>query len=286
MPDVAFITIHGMGDTPPHYAAELVRRLRQRLGPALQERVHMGSVYYQEILQRNQMVVWERMRGHSNVHYDKLRKFVLFGLGDAAGLENRKEDPGSVYGRAQTEIARTLLAAHALNPDMPVVFLAQSLGCQVLSCYFYDAQKALAGGRATAGIWQDIGAWAREELRRDLTASERRFLAGGTCVGWITTGCNIPVFVASHLEMQIIPIARPTPGFRWLNIYDPDDVLGWPMRPLSRAYGELVEDRAINAGKGVFNLLFRSWNPLSHDIYWSDEQVLDPLVAMLRQAAR
>ena len=168
---------------------------------------------------------------------------------------------------------------------MPVVFLTHSLGCQVLSSYIYDAQKAGAGGRVAAGIWKDIDAWADKTLRRALTSSEKKFMAARTCVGWITTGCNIPIFVAAHKEMHIIPIARPTPMFKWINIYDPDDVLGWPLQPLSDGYHELVEDRAINAGRGMVNWLLKSWNPWSHNSYWNDDQVLDPLVGMLRQLA-
>jgi hypothetical protein len=285
MPEVALITVHGMGDTKRDYADALLGRVRSKLGPTLYGRVHTGSVYYQHILQANQQLVWQRVHEQARIHYDELRRFVLFGLGDAAGLENRKEDPGSVYELAQGEIARTLLAAHAANPEMPVVFLSQSLGCQVLSSYIYDAQKAGAGGRVHAGVWKNIDAWSSAALGRVLSASERDFLSAGTCMGWITTGCNIPVFVAAHKEMHIIPIAPPTPLFRWINIYDPDDVLGWPLRPLSAGYRELVEDRAINAGQGVVNWMLKSWNPLSHENYWSDDQVLEPLSAMLRRLA-
>lgn len=285
MPHVALITVHGMGETPPDYADGLVRLLQAKLGPSLHARVDYRSIYYQDILQRNEQVIWQRVAANSKVHYDDLRKFVLFGLGDAAGLENRKEIDGSVYELAQAEIARTMLAAYAANPTMPVVFLTHSLGCQVLSSYIYDAQKARAGGTVAAGIWKDIDAWAARTLRRALTRSEKHFMAAGTCMGWITTGCNIPVFVAAHKEMHIIPIARPTPSFRWINIYDPDDVLGWPLQPLSDGYRDLVEDRAINAGRGMVNWLLKSWNPWSHNAYWNDDQVLDPLAGMLGQLA-
>lgn len=61
------------------------------------------------------------------------------------------------------------------------------------------------------------------------------FLRAETCMAWVTTGCNIPLFVAAHKTMNIKPIQPPngSPTFKWLNIYDPDDVLGWPLQPLS-----------------------------------------------------
>jgi hypothetical protein len=284
MTQVALIAVHGMGETLPDYADGLMAGLRTRLD-ALASQVVMRSVYYQGILHDNQRLVWDRTAATGQVRYAALRKFVLYGLGDAAGLENSKDDPGSIYEQAQGEIATTLLSAHAARPGMPVVFVAHSLGCQVLSSYLYDAQKAAAGKPVGAGIWRDIGAWSGATLGRALTASELAFIGGGTCVALVTTGCNIPIFVAAHQEMHIIPIAPPTSQFKWINFYDPDDVLGWPLQPLSNGYRELVEDRAINASGGVGDLLLRSWNPLAHNTYWDDDAVLDAIAAMLRRLA-
>ena len=284
MAEVALITVHGMGETLPTYADALMDRLRGQLG-SLAGQVAMRSVYYQKILQDNQNAIWEMTREHGTVRYADLRKFVLFGFGDAAGLENRKEIPGSVYELAQGEIARALLSAHALRPGMPVVFVAQSLGCQVLSSYIYDAQKAAKGQPVSAGIWRNIDAWALAAVGRALTASEKTFLGAGTCAALVTTGCNIPVFIAAHKIMHIIPIERPTSLFKWINFYDPDDVLGWPLQPLPGGYNELVEDRIVNASGGVASLLLRSWNPFSHNSYWDDATVVAAIAAMLRRLA-
>jgi hypothetical protein len=199
MADVALITVHGMGETPREYAADLAKRLRARIGPSFDRQVDLRAVYYQQILQPNEQEVWRRITGNSRVRYDQLRKFLLFGFGDAAGLENRKEDSGSVYELAQIEIAKTLLDAYvASGPNTPVVLLSHSLGCQVLSSYIYDAQKARSGVPVAAGVWKDIDHWSRTLQGRALTESEKAFLACGTALGWITTGCNIPIFVAAQ----------------------------------------------------------------------------------------
>jgi hypothetical protein len=283
MPTAALVAVHGMGETPRDYATTTFGALAARLG-AVAARVDFRSVYYQDILKPNQETVWARIDGAAKVHYDDLRRFLLFGFGDAAGLENRKEDDGSVYELAQAAIARQLLGVHAFAPDARIVFMAHSLGCQVLSSYVYDAQKALGGGTVQAGIWKDVDAWAQRALGHRLTDAERRFLAGGSCAAFVTTGCNIPIFVAAHRQMDIKPIARPTPAFRWTNLYDPDDALGWPLQPLSPGYGMLVEDRAINAGRGMVEWILKSWNPWSHSAYWDDGQVLATLESTLRTA--
>ncbi|HEX9173346.1 MAG TPA: hypothetical protein VF861_11845, partial [Telluria sp.] len=90
MPDVALITVHGMGEDNVEYAAPLRKRLARKMGPRFEESVDVRSVYYKAALLQNQQVVWDRIAATSKVHYDDLRKFVLFGLGDAAGLETRK----------------------------------------------------------------------------------------------------------------------------------------------------------------------------------------------------
>jgi hypothetical protein len=281
MPQAALLTVHGMGETPREYAVKLFQSVGARLGP-LASMVDFRSIYYQDILKPNQETVWAKVNDSTRLHYADLRRFLLFGFGDAAGLENRKEIEGSVYELAQGAIARQLLGVARQDPSTRVVFLAQSLGCQVLSSYLYDAQKAAAGDRVQAGVWKDIDAWAMRTLGARLSDSDRRFLAGGTCASLVTTGCNIPIFVAAHKTMDIKPIARPTPGFEWINLYDPDDALGWPLQPLSPGYAELVDDRAINAGQGAVTWILKSWNPLSHSAYWSDAQVLDVLAQRLR----
>lgn len=281
MAKVALVTVHGMGETQRGYAKPMLTALQRRMGDSF-PRVDTRAAYYQHILQDNEQEVWKRINTASKVHYDDLRKFLLFGFGDAAGLENRKEDDCSTYELAQAEIARALLSACEQNGSAtPLVLLAHSLGCQVLSSYLYDAQKAMKRLPVRAGIWRDIDQASLGFAGRVLNEAEKRFISGGTCTGLITTGCNIPIFVAAHQGMTIIPIDRPTPFFRWLNLYDPDDVLGWPLQPLSPGYSSLVQDRAVNSGQGAVNWILKSWNPASHNSYWTDDEVIDPLADML-----
>jgi hypothetical protein len=200
-----------MGETPRDYAEKLFHAWRRGWG-RWRAQVDFRSVYYQDILKPNQETVWARVSETTRLRYADLRRFLLFGFGDAAGLENRKEIDGSVYELAQEAIARQLLGVARQDPSTRVVFLAQSLGCQVLSSYIYDAQKALAGGR---GPGRDLEGHRRLGPARAGRAPERqekRFLAGATCTAFVTTGCNIPIFCAAHKQMDIKPIARPTPN--------------------------------------------------------------------------
>ena len=60
------------------------------------------------------------------------------------------------------------------------------------------------------------------------------------------------------------------------------DLLGWPLAELSDNYATAVTDHSVNAGSGILGWIVKSWNPLSHGQYWGDDEVLDPLEAMLR----
>ncbi len=277
----AIVTVHGMGRTDPQYNRELVGELQHRLG-SLYDKLHVGKVYYQDVLQPNEDRVWQAVG--RRVKWDELRKFLLFGLGDAAGLEAGKTAIDSDYAQAQLRIARELfLAREAMAGSGPLLILAQSLGGQVTSNYFWDARKAASGDRPRVGIWQDL---ANVEGRitggRALTADETAFLQGSSLRVLMTTGCNIPIFVAAHAKHDVLPI-QPNEAFEWHNYYDKDDVLGWPLADLSPQYGRVVKDHPVNAGSGMIGWLLKSWNPMSHTQYWADDELLDPLEEKLRE---
>lgn len=262
MKSLVILPVHGMGETGRDYADGLRRALRGRFGAAAWRKVVFQPIYYQDLIQRNQERVWSDMQA-GRVAWKKLRRFMLYAFSDAASLEHHSDDPASAYVLAQARIRDTLtrLLDRGLDPATPVALLPHSLGCQVLSNYIWDAQR-------------NQGIWKHAPLARP--AAELNFLRFGTLRLIVSAGCNIPLFVAGL--KTITPIARPHPAFRWLNINDKDDVLGWPLKPLSPAYARLVEsDLAINSGS-----LLESWNPFSHNAYWGDRDFLAHAMAALR----
>lgn len=280
MKSVALITLHGMGETAPEYAEKLFAKLQQDK-PAQTDQLYFGSVYYQDLLQYNEQRVWQAV-GH-RLRWSKLRRFMLFGFADAAALEHRKEQPHSLYHYSQLKIARALyLAKQQLNETGKLVLLAHSLGCHVLSCYLWDAQQAKTGQKPAAGIWRDIRRY-QAGISGDvaLTDDDIAFLRGDRLSTLITTGCNIPIFVAAHAQELIIPFNKPNAGFSWLNYYDKDDVLGWPLADLSEPYADLVSDIEVSVTGGFWGWLAASWNPLSHNLYWQDKQVQHAILKVI-----
>ena len=262
---IAVIAIHGMGDTDRNYAGPLRKNLKSMLTAAQWAKIHFDSIYYQDILQDNQRKLFERSKSQLDGMF--LRKFLLYGISDAAGLEYSRTIPGGVYDISQQRIFDVMgKAFQALGEQLaPVVMVAQSLGGQVISNYIWDAHKESV-------LW---GVWRHQHA--GLPPDDKKFRRFETLRTLFTTGCNIPLFVGGLPRRKIKPIAKPNDEFEWKNYFDEDDVLGWPLQPLSKKYGELVEDVAINAGG-----FFTSWNPLSHTGYWTDKDFLRPLTAHLK----
>lgn len=273
MKELAIVAIHGMGKTDEDFDHRLKAVLRDRVGDSRWSRIVWEKVYYQGILQPHQKRLMNASMVEGDVDWIKLRKFVLFGFSDAASMESRPSAPNSVYFQIQQIILDTLNRALAGLGDAgkPVIIIAQSLGCQVISNYIWDAQR-----KVEAGVF-------RHEAERPIPTNtkEGKFLRLKTLSHLFTSGCNIPIFIAGLPKEKIKPITVDARGWSisWQNYYDPDDALGWPLRPVNKAYRRTVSvDKAINVG-GLFN----AWNPLSHQQYWRDDDFLDPVEDAVRQ---
>ena len=68
-------------------------------------------------------------------------------------------------------------------------------------------------------------------------------------------------------------------GAEWYNIFDRDDVLAWPLKPINKAYNEVVtEDVSIQVGG-----MLTGWNPLCHLDYWKDFDVISRVGDAIRE---
>ena len=64
---------------------------------------------------------------------------------------------------------------------------------------------------------------------------------------------------------------------KWLNLFDADDVLGWPLKQLSLSYSDAVsEDIEVSVGN-----ILTSWNPANHAAYWTDDTVIKPVAYLI-----
>ncbi|MFT5084313.1 MAG: hypothetical protein ACI9Y1_002367 [Lentisphaeria bacterium] len=104
------------------------------------------------------------------------------------------------------------------------------------------------------------------------------FEYGEHLAGMITFGCNIPLFSFAYKEADLIPIKFPGSKLsssqkeksEWLNFYDPNDILGYPLAQLNNKFS-FIKDKHINVEE-----IGTSWNPLTHSAYWTDDDFTEP----------
>ncbi|MCY1448174.1 hypothetical protein D9M71_648280 [compost metagenome] len=152
-----------------------------------------------------------------------------------------------------------------VGPTTPLVVLAHSLGGHIISNYVWDQQKL----NATPSCPRDP------------------FLAMETLVGLVTFGCNIPLFTFAYDPVQ--PIRFPghcldedlSRAARWMNVYAPADLLGYPLRPVQGYAAVVHEDKAMAVGPW-----YKRHTPLTHLEYWDDTGFQDYLARNIDELLR
>jgi hypothetical protein len=257
-----------MGAQNENFADGFLRAVRARAEAhgLHSDALETQPVWWGDLFQADEDDLWRRMTEAHRLDWAWMRKFVMAVLADAVAY--RRPNPGqydhyqAVHQRVHERLSDLSKRAGA---GTPLVVAAHSLGSVIFSDHVWDEQRRRGPGRDA------------------LTRCQ-------TLAGIITFGSNIPLFTLGLPE--ITPIAFPPPGdalseavraaARWMNYYDPDDVLGYPLREISPSYAATVtEDVAINVGN-----LLESWNPTSHTAYWDDETFIDRVAAQLAAVAR
>jgi hypothetical protein len=257
--------VHGMGATPDDFAHDTIQELRNRLsGRGLnRDDVAWEAVYWAPVLAPREDQLWVDLSAENDLNWAKLRKFFINGFGNSLAYQAVQERRSGVYGRIHGVVHDALrkLRGRLGNDDKPLVVIAHSLGTVIMSDYIWDRQQG------------------RDTERYGGTAFERM----ETLAGLVTLGSNIPLFSLAHDPVTCIQFPPPAlpqhlkKRAKWLNFYDSDDVLAWPLKPLSLQYAETVnEDIEVN----VSNIL-TAWNPAHHTAYWTDDDVIKPTAYLI-----
>ena len=121
---IAVIVIHGMGDTDRNYADPLRENLESMLTAAQWAEIHFDDIWYQDFLQKNQAALFRRSKSQLDSMF--LRKFLLYGISDAASLEYSRTIQDGVYEKTQRRIFDVMGKAYQeLGQQLaPVVMVA------------------------------------------------------------------------------------------------------------------------------------------------------------------
>lgn len=260
--ELALITIHGMGGIDKNYYKGFESIISSMMGKKW-EHISMKPVFYDFILERPQEKLWETMVKYNKLDNEFLRRIFLSSFSDATSLEHSQKTDKELYIRVQYEIFMALdmaLAEMAGGVSKPVVLVAYSLGCQVISSYIWDAQNNL----------NLFGEEGKKILNGKVINDFHRLK---TLSNLITIGCNIPLFVAGLEKRECFK--KLNEDFIWDNYYDQDDVLGWPLKQLGDSYS-LINDHNIDVGD-----IFTSWNFMCHLDYWKNKTIVKNLLNII-----
>ncbi len=265
MARLAIAVIHGMGSQDRKYSRPLRDEINDRLGAAGVNQVQWGEIFWADILKKRQKDYINQAKNSTDLDFISLRSFMVGSFGDASAYRKTKDKKNTTYQKIHQRVSKCVASLDdPANPDTPLIVLAHSLGGHIMSNYIYDMQKKTATGATGLSNFQRME----------------------TLAGFITFGCNIPFFVFAYAKKDIKPIRFPglalPPALRkkarWLNFFDPDDVLGYPLKPINQAYSKVVDqDIPINVG-GILT----SWNPMSHQKYWTDNDFTKPVARFIK----
>jgi hypothetical protein len=286
---VGVLILHGMGQQKKDFAVGLIRRLRKRI-PELSNQpdvVKFQPVWWAKLLNQRSDDLWDTMTKDARLDWKRTRTFVLGNLGDAVAYQRLPYKETDIYREAHALIAEELASLESeVEPNAPAVLLAHSLGSYIISNYIWDRQK----GYSLAAVEARAPGGAEAGVGPELTDFQKLT----TLTGIITYGSNIPVLTLGQKKVEPIDFPRLEelqkrlatfrPGITiddirdvalWSNFYDRDDVLGWPLQPLSDLYRTTVTDQQVNAG------FFKGPTPLSHVAYQRDRDVLKPMAQLI-----
>lgn len=283
--EVGVVIIHGMGDPGSAFALPLIDGLSRALG------VDAGAVafepcFWSDLLQDGQDEIWRRLQEASSpMRINLLRKWVVGTLGDPTGYLSGYERQGiPLMHRVHQRFADSLARVEARLADprrAPVVVLAHSLGCVVVTNYLWNLERA-AGEVGTAAV-SAMHSGAREVARKAIGETAVQRLE--TLAGLVTFGCNIPLFLPPNPPYECVRFPRPGLAAhlravaRWLNVYDPYDILGYPLVGLwDEMHGTTIEDVVMEVGMPGL-----STTPFSHTFYWTDEGFQSLVIGELRR---
>jgi hypothetical protein len=276
---LAIILIHGIGPIKEEWAEDIIEELKKKTAsqitklltdtktPDIDDIIEIRSVYWKGVFQKREDALNEILdrqietmkidgsfvsRIARAVHhkiYEFQNEITTNFIGDIIvyGNPTAQQDVYSKISQTLDDVAKKI---EGLNSKAPLTIIAHSLGTVIASDFIYDLRKE------------------RQKIGED--SFDSRF-----CLyNLFTVGSPIALFSLRFGDPAAFnkPIYVEDEKGRWLNIYDTDDPVGMPLRPLNNAYADAVfKDVKVDAG--IYGL--------SHTSYFSHSKTIDMISCKL-----
>ena len=262
------LLIHGIGDQGPDWADAIIRSLEQRVLEQLRSLLDqppldagsvltVGRVHWADVLAQPQRELrrilnrahasptadgswWHRLLGTvTGALRRQESRFIADFIGDVIGYRS-PETRQAIYDTITRALDQLAASPETGVEQAPLTLIAHSLGSVIASDYVWDVTKA-----------------HRHQGVHDRWRFENFF----------TVGSPMALFALQYGGAAAFnkPIALESPRGRWVNLYDRDDPIGMPLRPLNAAYRRVVlADAEVRAGAYL----------LAHTRYFTNQDTL------------
>ena len=256
----AIIFIHGIGQQEKGFSKGSQEKIRKQLRKENKnagEPIFIEACWSSILKQRQESLVQltEKGAGKRGLNMKKLRHFMIEFAGDAIAYQNDavgKETYTAIHQVISDAVNSARKKADQRAPGEPIefTFVAHSLGTVITSNWLWDHRPGNRHGRP-------------ELLATNL------FTLGSPIALWLLRYGN-PEDATATLQVQ-------RPEGAWINIYDNEDIIGFPLKAINKAYDEAV-DYDYNTEVGGLTSV---GTPVSHIHYWSDGNVIKPIANKL-----
>lgn len=300
----ALLCMHGMGNLTKNEFQSDIAKLRQNLAERLSATrfseiyIPSSGIFYSDLTQQQEDDVWAAMTTQGGLNtglirrntINRIRRFIVSGFSDATAFTGfNGSGTKQQYTDVQQRIYDALTDVYSACGEVPIIIISQSLGCQIMSSYLWDAQLYWRNAKfSTNFVIDPRSVWINHQ-----PSNKDNFLCLTSLKTWFTTGCNIPIFLSGFKNVRAVHNRQYDYSFDWFNYFDYNDVLGYPLAPLEvlfdstdttghgQSYADTVTDIQVNANDGILGAITSSWNPMSHTQYWGDKTVLKALASAL-----
>jgi len=268
---IAVAIVHGMGSQQAGFSKDLqvgIAKHYQQLGLSWDDLI-FSEVLWADLLIATQQRLMQRVNYRNDLNYLTFRQFFTTYLGDVIAFQPGCDDESQqqpmrdqIFKRVTSSLNAFLSIDGCDANSTPLVVIAHSLGSIIAFDYLWQHQRH---------------------------QKPSQFECGNTLAGFMTLGSPLALWATRYQNFGN-PFAFPGEQLpepiqtqsRWLNFYDKDDVIAYPLKGLNPAYNEAVsEDIAVNIGNPL-----QFWNPLSHSAYWQDGDIHQAIAAFLATLSR
>ncbi|MCM3781445.1 chemotaxis protein [Neobacillus mesonae] len=270
---IAVIVVHGLGLQKKEYADKFMKKLDKAFAsvmkvPTARPYIEVEPVFWGDVFGKEEERIFQELVVKKKLRYKHLRRYLIYYLADAVAYQ-----PVDTNGHNYDAVHQTISnALHTLSQRVgktaPLCVVSHSLGSVIASNFFYDLQYT---SRHFPGIID-----TNSPLER-----------GDTLTHFYSLGTTLPLWSLRYRDFSK-PIVVPSkegqdifPGLEgeWVNFYDKDDILGYPLRDIDPAYEKAVkQDIDLNVGN-----LLTFWNPFCHNGYMKDRKVVRHIAQKLAE---